>query len=421
MFATGAGRLLFGVAIQSLLAYTLLPEGRGSFAVCVVFASFLAVLFTPGAREGAQYFVLTGRASVSEGVASALAVCVAGGILAISLTLPFVHSDLAFFGQADASAFHLTLALVPVMAFAGALERQLAALRRFGRLAAFTLLHFAANALALLVFVPLWGLGVDGAILAVGVAHGCTLVLCTWYLRRSHRLVPANPFRAVSSRIVGYGLRFHAAGIGGALDMSVGVLVLGLLATPAEIGLFATASALVFRLRMISDAVGNALLPRSAGSGRPELTTLCLRLVSGGTAAALLALLAIGEPLVGLLFSEAFLPAVPLLWILAPGVLAYAGAGILGTHFKAVDRPGIVSWAVSLGMAANLVAIPVLYPETGVAAAAWGLTLGMTCRLVFLAVAFARSARMPWHLIWLPRPGDAVFAGQAFRAAFGRG
>ena len=419
VFATQAGRVVFGVAIQSLLAYTLLPQGRGSFAVCVVFAHVLAVLFTPGAREGAQYFVMTGQASVSEGTASALAVCLAGGALAVALALPFVHSETAFFQQAEPSAFYLALALVPVMAFSGALERQLAALRRFGHLAAFTLLHVIVNVLALLVLVPVWELGVDGAILAAAAAHGCSVALPLWYLRRRHGLVPTNPFRAVSSRIVGYGLRFHAAGIGSALEMNAGILILGLFASPAEIGLFATASILMFRLKMISDSVGSALLPRIAGSGRPELTAFCLRLVLCATAAASLAVLAVSAPLVRILFSEAFLPAVPLLWILAPGVLACAGAGILGTYFKAIDRPGICSWAVSLGVAVNLLAIPLLYPAVGVAAAAWGLTLGMVCRLALLAAAFARQTRMTWFSIWLPQPGDAIFAWRAVRAALG--
>ena len=177
----------------------------------------------------------------------------------------------------------------------------------------------------------------------------------------------------------------------------------------------------MFRLRMISDAVGNALLPRIAGHGRPELTTLCLRVVSCSTVAAILAVLAISTPLVRILFSEAFLPAVPLLWIMASGVLAYACAGILGTYFKGIGRPGICSWAVSVGLAANLIAIPVLYPVVGVSAAAWGLTLGMICRLVLLAAAFARSTRMRWLSIWLPRPGDAVSFWQASRAVLGRG
>ncbi len=419
VFATGGSTIIFGLAIQSLLAYTLLPEGRGSFALCVVFAGVLSILFTPGAREGAKYFAMTKQAIVSECVGGALMICLVGGALAVALAVPFVHSDIAFFHKAETRSFYLALALVPVMAFSGAMEYQLAGLRRFGVLALFTLVHVAVNILVLLVLIWVGRLGVDGAVVAVIGAHGCTVVLCAWYLRRHHGLVPINPFRAVSARIVGYGLRFHPAGIGGALEMSAGVLILGLFASAAEIGLFATASALVFRLRIISDAVGNALLPRIAGSGRPELTTLCLRVVSCGTVAAILAILLISTPLVRILFSDAFLPTVPLLWIMAPGVLAYACAGILGTYFKGIGRPGICSWAVSLGLAVNLIAIPAFYPALGVSAAAWGLTLGMICRLVLLAAAFARATRMRWFSIWLPRLGDAVSFWRASRTVLG--
>ena len=89
MFAAQSGRVVFGIAIQSLLAWMLLPEGRGSFALCTAFAGFLSVLFTPGAREGAQYFVATKQATISEGVGAALAICLVGGALAVALTVPF--------------------------------------------------------------------------------------------------------------------------------------------------------------------------------------------------------------------------------------------------------------------------------------------------------------------------------------------
>ena len=421
VLATRVGTVIFGLAIQSLLAYTLGLEGRGSFAICVVFAGVLSALFTPGAREGAQYFVMTKQAIVSEGVGGALAICLVGGALAVALAVPFVHSDIGFFHNAGTRSFYMALALVPVMAFSAAMECQLAGLRRFGYLGVFTLVHVAVNILVLLVLIWVGRLGVGSAIAAAVVAHGCTVVLCAWCLRRHHGLVLTNPFRAVSARIVGYGLRFHPASIGSALETSAGVLVLGLFASKAEIGLFATASALMLRLQMISDSVGNALLPRIAGSGRPELTTLCLRVVSCGTVAAILAVLAIGTPLVRVLFSEDFLPAVPLLRIIAPGVLACAGAGILGTYFKGVDRPGICSWAVSLGLVANLIATAALYPSVGGSAAAWGLTLGMICRLLLLVAAFARATRMRWLSIWLPRPGDARCLWAAGRSALSGG
>ena len=196
----------------------------------------------------------------------------------------------------------------------------------------------------------------------------------------------------------------------------MGTLVLGLLASQAEIGLFAVASVLMLQLQTISNSVGNALLPRIAGHGRPELTTRCLRLVCLVTLGALIVLLAGSMPLVRMLFSEAFLPAVPLLWIIAPGVLAFAGSGIFITYFRAINRPDICSWAVFLGLAANLGAIPLLYPRIGIDAAAWALSINMICRCGLLAVAFARVTGMSAAATWLPRRGDVTFAWEAARS-----
>ncbi len=88
LFATRIGHVVLGLLNQAMLAYTLLPEGRGSYAVCVVFGSLLGLLFSPGAQQGAQYFVAARQASVSQGVCAAAAISLAGGGLAIALAIP---------------------------------------------------------------------------------------------------------------------------------------------------------------------------------------------------------------------------------------------------------------------------------------------------------------------------------------------
>ena len=77
IFTTRLVLVIFGLLTQSVLAYTLLPAGRGAYAVCVLFASLLGVLFAPGVQHGAHYFVLTQRAGVSQAMSAALAVCLA--------------------------------------------------------------------------------------------------------------------------------------------------------------------------------------------------------------------------------------------------------------------------------------------------------------------------------------------------------
>ena len=416
MFATLAGMAGLTLLIQGLLAYLLLPEGRGAYAVCIAFGTLLGVLLTPGAHQGAQYFMAARQMSVSQGVSSALIICCAGGGLAAGLAVPLIYSGLAFFQQAETHTFLLSLALAPLTAISTALDYQLVALRRFRRLAVFSMLRVAANVLTLLVLVWSLGLGVDGAIIALAAGHGVMIAACLSYLWRHDGLAFERPDRSNISRILGYGLKYHAAQLGNAVEPYLGVVILGLMASQDEIGLFAAASGLMLGFLLVSNAVGTALFPRVAGGERVEVVAFCLRLVCAGTALPLFVLLVLSAPLVRLLLSDTFLPVVPLLWIIAPGLLACAVSGIFMTHFKGAHRPHICSWAVFLGLCANLSVLLLLYPSLGVAAAAWGLTIGMVCGCSFLSIVFHRTTRTGLTAVWRPRHSDLDFLWAAGRA-----
>ena len=421
MFVTLSGMAGLTLLVQGLLAYMLLPEGRGAYAVCIVFGTLLGLILTPGAAHGTQYFVAARQISVSQGVSSALIISLVGGGLAAALAVPLIYSDITYFQQANTHTFLLALVLIPLTAISLALDHQLVALRRFRRLAVFSMLRAVANVLTILVLVWNRGLGVDGAIMAFSAGHCIMIAACLLYLRWHCGLAFEIPGRANLTCVLGYGLKYHVARIGNAIEPHIGVVVLGLIATQAEIGLFAAASALMLGFMILSNAVGNALFPRVAGLERVELVALCLRLVWVGTVIPILIVLALSAPLVRLLLSEAFLPMAPLLRIIALGILAYAVSGIFMTHFKGVNRPDICSWAVFLGLCANLCALLLLYPKLGVEAAAWAMAIGMVCGCLLLAVVFHRTTRMGWLSTWLPRRSDARFLWAAGRSVLARG
>ncbi len=421
MFVTLGGMAALTLLIQSLLAYMLLPEGRGAYAACIAFGIMLGLLFTPGAQQGAQYFVAARQMSVSQGVSSMLVISLAGGGLAIALALPLIFSDLSFFQKADPRTFLLALTLVPLTAISLALDHQLVAQRRFRRLAVFSFLKVAVNVLAIPILVWGQGLGVDGAVIAFAISHCVMIAACLLDLRRHCGLTLERPGRRSFTLVIGYGLKYHIARFGGAIEPHVGVLVLGLVGSQAEIGLFSAASALMLGFMLVSNAVGNALFPRVAGTEKVELVTRCLRLVGAATLVSLIAFLALSAPLVRILLSEPFLPLLPLLWIIAPAKLAGALSGIFMTHFKGANRPQVCSWAVFLGLGVNLGTFFLFYPKIGIEAAAWAMTAGMLSNCLLLAVVFWRTTGMAWTTTWLPRRSDARFLWAAGQSALARG
>lgn len=393
ILATRMGLLVAGIAIQSLLAYTLLPEGRGSYAVCVMFSSLVGVLFSPGADRATQYFVMTRQIRVSQGVSVALSICLVGSGLAIAVGIPLIHSSLAFFQKADTHSFYAALPLIPLTAFSTALQLQLAGLRCFAYLASFSVVQTVANLLGIVTLVFGFDLGVDGALLAVAASHLVMITLCLGKLHRDYGLAWDIPRRVRLAQVIRYGLKYYVARIGRRIDIQVGTLFLGMVASRQEVGLFAVASALMLRFLMISNAVASSLLPRVANGrhDRTDLIAFCVRLTCWTTAVAVAILLALSDPVIRWLFSDKFSTVVPLLWIIAPGIVMDAGASVLMTYFRGVNRPEVCSWAVWLGLSVNLLAVSLLYRGLGVTAAAWGMTIGMICRYALLVIVYYKT------------------------------
>ena len=419
VLATQGGLLLAGVAIQSLLAHALLPAGVGAYAVCVLFASLLGVLLSPGVDAGAQYFVMARRIGVSQGVSISLTISLAGAGIAAALATPLIYSDVAFFRQTEPGSFFLALILIPLTTFSSAVQHQLAGLRRYGQLALLALIQTIANVLALVLLVVALDLGVDGALIAYAAGNLVMIATCLRSLRRHQGVTWEAPSRHGLTRVLRYGVKYYVARIGWAVDVQAGVLLLGIVAGRTEVGLFAVASTLMFKFLMIANAVSIPLLPRVAGdaNGRPELVAFCIRVTIWATGVSLVVLLAVSTPLIRVLLSAAFLPVVPLMRLMAPGILVSGGANVLLTYFRGVNRPEVCSWAVWVGLSANIVTVLLLYPATGVAAGAWGMTAGQLCRSVLLHVMYYRSTRMPLRANWLPRRGDGARLRRLARSA----
>ncbi len=420
--ATRIWMLLAGLVTQSILARFLAPDGRGEFAVCLMFGTMLGVVLAPGTDRGAQYFVMSRRFSVSLGVSVGIVLSLLGSLLAVALGLGLIGSSFPFFSKADPAAFRLALALIPATVLSTSLQLQLAGLRRFASLGIFTVLQNAANVGGMIVCVWVLGWGVNGALLAQTLSTLLLIALFGWDLRRNCGFHLEWPRWRHFAPVLRYGLKYHVARIGSMLDFQVGALFLAMLASRAEIGYFAAASALILRLLILSDSIESSLLPRIAADarGRPGLVGQCGRLSGAASALALGLLVALSVPLVRLLFSDAFLPSVPLIWILAPGLLVYAGAKVLMAYFRATNRPEVCSWVVWTGLSVNVGLLLVLYPRIGLPAAAWAMTAGLVCRSLFLVIAFRRVSGESFRSTWAPRADDLVWVRSSARAVIAR-
>ena len=411
MLLTRAVVLGLSLVTQSLLAYALMPAGRGAYAVCVLFGDVSGIVVTLGSGRGAQYFVMTKRLSVSQGISVAFAFCLVGSLVAAVVAAPLIHSELDFFRNADISSFRLAVVLIFTSSLTFATATQMEGLRRFGQLAWFSFLRAVVVVVAIVIFVWVLDLGVNGALLAVALGHVTMIGACLGHLRRRYGLVLETPTRKGVAAVLRYGLKDYPAAVGESLEARLGSLLLGVAASRAEIGLFAAGNALVTRFLTFPAAVAVYLLPRVAGDSgqRPELAAFCARISWWIVGGVVLVWLAVSTHLVPLLLSDAFAPVVHLTWIMSIGALAHAGTEIFTAYLRGTNRPQIFSLAMWLGLFANVLLFFALYPAFGLHGAAWALTGGLACRSLALRVAFQRITGLPLSATLALRRDDVAY------------
>ncbi len=384
---------LVTLGTQSLLAWGLAPQGRGAYAVCLVFSMLLGVFFIMGCDRASQHFTMSGGLSLSQSVSVALTCTAVGSFFGMVAGWFLADLPFTFFANADIAQFRLSLPLVPLIILFVVFQLQFAGLRRFVRLGVFSLIQVAANLVFLAIALLGFEAGVSGALLAYECSLVLVIVLFIRDLQRHCDLVLRLPAWLQIRPVLFYGMRYFGARFGTLLDNQIGVLFLSILATRDEIGLFAAVVTLALRICIIPQSIESAILPRLSADpqGQHALLGRAVRISSCLTGAAVVGLMLISVPLIPFLFSPAFSAAIPIIWILGPGILFQGVAMILMAHFRAVDRPGINSWVIWLALAVNIAVVLTFYPFMGFSAAAWAMTAGFAVRMLALLGLYART------------------------------
>ena len=394
--------LLVGIGMQSCLAWLLAPGGRGSYAVCLVFASLLGVLCGFGIDVAVQYYVASKKMSVSEGVSVALSYAAVGSLLAVSLGIIMMQMHLSFFTKASQESFYLALLYIPISMLTSFFSLLLIGLRQFKWMAIFSILQSVVQLVGVIFLVWIFGLGVNGALTAVLLVGLIVIALNFILLRKKYGLTLIWPSINHLHNIFSYGIRYYFARFSNILNFRIGTIILAFFVSRSEIGFFAVATQLMAYVIVIPDVLSDVLIPRVAAdsNGRASLVAQSVRLSGTACGAIIIMLLLISKPLVQILLSPAFLPIIPLMWILAPGIFVRSISKITISYFKGTNHPGISSIAVVSGVATNLVLLAILLPLMGLSGAAWAMTLGYFVSSFILIKKFHSMSNLTFIDVW---------------------
>jgi O-antigen/teichoic acid export membrane protein len=202
--------------------------------------------------------------------------------------------------------------------------------------------------------------------------------------------------RGLAGRVLRYGLRSQVGGTVGLLNLRFDFLVLGAMAGPAAVGIYAVASKYAELVRLPALALTWVTYPRVARMGAstfgPRARRLMAPLVAGGLLlAAALALLTfpLFPWLYGAQFRAAIWPAVIILF----GLVVEPAAGVGSAFLLGAGRPGLNSVLLGAGLIVTFVLDVVLIPSHGAVGAAWASAVAYLLADVLVVLVMWRLSR----------------------------
>jgi len=377
---------------QSCMAWCLGTEGRGSYAICSLFALMLVLVFSVGCDIASVYLVASKRFTVSDGIVNALVYGGIGSVIAIAAGVTLMQLPIAFFNKAPRLSFYLALGSIPFSLLSQVLTRLLTAVQLFRWFGVISIIKGISYLLLMVLFLRFFSWGVNGAVLVLILNGLIGIIISLVLLWCNCGLVWVRPSLGKLLEMLHYGVRYYIGMLSNQVNYQVGTLVLAFFATTSEIGLFAVAMRLATQIMVIPDTMTTVMMPKIADDekGKAEVLARCSRFTGLFCGFMLILIGVLAKPLVNVVFSPAFAAAIPLIRILCFGVFVRCISKIFVPYFLGSNRPGIVSLSVAVGTAVNLVAIWILVPRIGLAGASLGVVLSYLVSSIILTIMFVR-------------------------------
>lgn len=400
---TGLGGQCMLIVSGLLVARLLGPENRGYLALLTLVPVLLAHLLGAGVPQAVTYYVARDPRTAQAVVRSVTYI----GMVQVAVILA-VHATALIALTRDVTG-PVQLAGVCALAAGPTLlthQYALAVLQGLSRFRDFNVLRLMPGASYAAAVAAIFALG-KGNLPVVTLAWMTTLatvaVATVWTAWR--RLPEGSGGEALGSRaLLGFGVRGLLGSVSPVETFRIDQAIVGLLLSPAQLGLYVVGVAFTNLPRFIAQSVGMVVYPRIAATADVAAGRRLLWLSFFGTAGVCAVVVAsVGlatQHLVPLLFGEAFRDAVPIARILLVGALFLSAKRILSEGLKGCGFPEV-------GTVAELAAWFWMVPAAAVFARRWGaegVAVAMATAAAFsLVVLLALAVRT----LYVPRRGTS--------------
>jgi O-antigen/teichoic acid export membrane protein/peptidoglycan/xylan/chitin deacetylase (PgdA/CDA1 family) len=404
-FLTVLANFLIGVIIARALG----PAGKGAYALVVQIVGVLVVMLGLGLDTANIHFVARREVSARRATANSLWLLLLTGSVATVVCLLLISGPLApepaypvSMSIAGAALFVFTTMFVWLGAVAvglsGLKPRAIAGMASVTIVLSGAAVLWALDALTPLVLVAF---GAVGQLVAVVVV----------LVQERGRMLAFVPSRSALRRMVSYSTRSYFVNLVRYLHLRVDILVLGWLTAAATVGVYSVAVSLAEVARYAPSVVSQAVFAR-ASQLRPEdsseLSARMSRLTVVFVLGSALFFAVLTPLLVSVTFGASFAGAVPLLYVLLPGVVFMSVAEVPSSY---LFSQGVIYWRASavilvLNVVINLIAVP----QIGAMGAALASTTTYSLYMAVIIFLARRTSGLPYSDFLVPTGDDVRLA-----------
>ncbi|MFT5485884.1 MAG: O-antigen/teichoic acid export membrane protein [Paracoccaceae bacterium] len=356
-----------------LAARLLLPEGRGELAFLLLWPALIADVGALSVNTAVSYYTAQKKFSPKQVFASAFFTLSVLSLLlmgAFALLMPFLFAGR---GPELWTVGWVFLIFIPIHLYSSCLFSQFQGAHNF------TMYNILRMVLAYSYFifvVPfIWLFGETPAAFAYAflVANAATLLVSTTLAGRNG-WISCLPDKDAVKSLLSYGSRFHVSVLMAIVSRRIDIVVVTVLLSSAELGLYVAAGALA-GLPMIATVTMNMLVfPKIATAAEQEAKRAILGRYLRATLILLLpatvGMIAIAPYLVRWAFGAAFADATDAVRIILLAGIPYTFKISITTYLRASDRMALVNKAELIGMIVSAIALVTLVPLFGIVGAA---------------------------------------------------
>jgi O-antigen/teichoic acid export membrane protein len=322
--------MILGLLAQVIVARFLLPDGRGIYAICIMFASMMSVITYMGNEYGIRYLLLKNNINIQQAFRYLL--------LTVSIALSFSivifylvkNLNIEFLQRGTEQQFILALLLGFTQVICVQTNVFLTIAGKFRDASKISVgLEFLK--LLFVIIALLLISSVEAALIAAILSN---ILIIFVYIYKYELLIRAQPSMNIADMlfIYRYGFKSWFLTLSNFSNIHIGTLVLSFYVSTEKLGIYSIAFALVSRVQVIPDAINRVMVPRLASEGdavRERYFVLSTFMILFFLCLGILCFLILfSDDLVYVLFGSNYLEAVPLIKFL-----------FVGFAFKILSKP----------------------------------------------------------------------------------